>query len=185
VTLFLRRVPVVQLLGRARYRFSRLAVAVLLSLGVVLTASACGMNVQTNKPYTPADGINLDVGSVHVRNLMILSRTAGEGFLSASLMSTGTDALVGVSGNAIKSDGSQGAAITATVPNPVALGTNKLVVLTQRSQITLKSADLQPGLTAQLVLTFSAAGEVTVLAPVVDANQPDYSTITPSASPSA
>ena len=49
-------------------------------------AAACGFDVQTNQPYTPAEGVNYDVGNppVQVRNLMILSREDGVGFLSAT-----------------------------------------------------------------------------------------------------
>ncbi|MBA3529652.1 MAG: hypothetical protein H0T91_10175 [Propionibacteriaceae bacterium] len=140
------------------------------------------MNVQTNRPYTPAEGVNLDVGAVNIRNLLVLTRTEGQGFLSASLLSSDRDALVAVSGTPIKADGSEGAAFKATVPDPVALGNGQLVVLTQRNLITISSADLKPGLTARLVLQFSTAGEATVLVPIVDANQPEYATITPSPS---
>ena len=38
---------------------------------------------------------------------------------------------------------------------------------------------------AELTLTFSTAGEATVKVPVVDADQPDYATITPSPTPSS
>ena len=50
--------------------------------------------------------------------------------------------------------------------------------------ITIKNPDVVPGLTAELVLRFSKAGEGTVIVPVVTADQPDYITITPSATPS-
>jgi hypothetical protein len=59
-----------------------------------------------------------------------------------------------------------------------------MVVLTDRPLITVKSADLQAGLVARLVFQFSKAGEVTTTAPVVNADQPAYATISPSPSPS-
>jgi hypothetical protein len=180
-----RRSPVVQSLRRASSRTSRAVAALLLSLGLALTASACGMNVQTLNPYTPAEGVNFDVGSIHVRDVMILSRTPGEGYLSASMVSGNTDALLAVTGVAIKSDGSDGSALTVTLPDPVAVGNNTMVVLTDRPLITVKSADLKSGLVAKLVFRFSKAGEVTTTAPVVDADQQAYATVTPSGSPSA
>jgi hypothetical protein len=183
VTMTSRRTPLARSTGRATSRRSRPLLAVLLSLGLALSTASCGMNVQTNNPYTPAEGVNFDVGSVHIRNVMILSRTAGEGFLSASMVSAESDTLTQVTGTAIKSDGSPGSALTITLPQPVTVGGNKLVVLTDRQPlITVKSADLQSGLVARLVLTFSTAGEVTTTAPVVDANQQAYRTITPSPS---
>jgi hypothetical protein len=172
--------------GRVNSRIGRWSVAVLLSLGLVLAVVGCGMNVQTNKPYTPAEGVNLDLGSIKIRNLMILSPAVGQGFLSASLLSPDRDALVSVSGAPIKADGSNGAPFTVAKANPVAVGNGVLVVLTKRPLITVHSPDLKPGLTASLVLTFSSAGQATVLVPVVDANQPDYATVvpTPSGAPS-
>ena len=48
-----------------------------------------------------------------------------------------------------------------------------------------KSPDLIVGADAQLTLTFSTAGDLNIRVPIVDANQPDYATITPSAAPSS
>jgi hypothetical protein len=161
------------------------ALAMTFVLGLVLTA--CGFNVQTNLPYTPADGVNLEVGPVQVRNLMILSRTEGVGFVSATMSSSQSDALVGVSGTVINSDGSNGAALTATMPNPIALGNGTPVVLTdQPAFITVKADGLKAGLTVDLTLQFSSAGETTLRVPVVDGNHPYYATVSPapSATPS-
>jgi hypothetical protein len=157
---------------------------VLLSLGLALSASACGMNVQTLNPYTPAEGVQFDVGSVKVRNVMILSRTRGDGFLSASMISSQRDTLQSVTGVAIKADGSEGSPLTITLGQPVVVS-NSMVVLTDRPLITVKGADLEEGLVARLVFSFATAGEVTTTAPVVDADQPAYATISPTPSPSA
>ena len=181
MTITSRPVPLAQLMGRAT-RLSRLGLATLLSLGLLLTASACGLNVQTNKPYTPADGVNLDVGSVRVRNLTIVSRTPGEGFLSASMVSSEPDALIAVSGVPIKSNDSSGAPFTGNMPNPIALGPGKLVVLTNGPLITFKSADIAPGLTASVTLKFSKAGEGTAITTIVSGTLPQYATISPTPS---
>jgi hypothetical protein len=163
----------------------RLVAAVLLTLAVAVTA-ACGMDQQTLRPYTAAEGINIDVGGargVKVRNLMILSRTEGEGFLSGTLVATERNELTAVSGKAIKSDGSDGAPLTASSPSSITLEPGVLVVLTAGPSITVQSSDLQAGLVAEVTLEFNPAGSATVRVPVVDANQPPYSTVTPSASP--
>jgi hypothetical protein len=151
--------------------------------------SACGMNAQTLQPYTPAEGVNFNVGPtgkwVQVRNLMILSRGDGEGYVSASIVATERDALTAVAGHPFKADSSQGAAFEVTMPNPVGLTPGSLVILTNRELITVKSADLIVGGDAELTLTFSTVGEFTTRVPVVDADQPDYQTITPSPTPSS
>ena len=173
----------------ARTRVHRSLVATLLGLALLAFVSACGLNAQTLQPYTPAEGVNFNVGPtgkwVQVRNLMILSREDGEGIVSASLVATESDALTGVAGQPIKADSNTGAAFKTTMPNPVSLPPAVSVVLTDRELITVTSADLLLGGDAELTLTFTNVGSYTVRVPVVDADQPAYQTITPSAAPSS
>ncbi len=177
----------------AGLRTRRCLAALLLVLGLVLTTAACGMDVQTSKPYTPAEGSNTDVGGgpgkekdiVHVRNLAIISHSPGEGILSGSLLCDNADALTGVSGVAYKVNGADGAPFQATLPAPIPVAGRTLVVLTGVPLIILKSADLAPGLDALVILQFKNAGEAKLRVPVVDGSQPQYQSITPSPSPSA
>ena len=164
------------------------------ALVAVLPAAACGMNAQTLKPYTPAEGVNFDVGDqtvpdsvIHVRNLLIISRSPGSGIVSASLVTSGRDTLVGVSGVPYKADSSKGTAFTATQSGPVLLTNNAQVVLTDISPfITITNASgLAAGLDADVTLQFGKAGSITQRTTVVDGNLPPYADITPSASPSA
>lgn len=183
---------------RARRPRSRDGVNVLaalfLVLGLLLVGTACGRNAQTLRPYTPGEGVNADVGDpadptmvVHVRNLVVIAKEGGQGVLSASMVTGGQDSLVGVSGNAVKGDGSQGAPLNATLSTPVALAPSTLVVLASdpATVITVRSADLAPGLVAVVTLQFEKAGEVTLRAPVVDGAEAQYASIAPSAAPSA
>jgi len=171
-------------------RMLRAGVAVLLSLALLGVAAACGMDVQTNQPYTPAEGINVDVGDpsdpesvVSVRNLLIVSKAPGEGVVSASLVTDGRDQLTGITGVPIKADGSDGAPFTASIPNTVSLANGLQVVLTDGTPVMVKSADIAPGLSATVTLTFQSAGEVTLKVPVMDGNEPQYATITPAPTP--
>ena len=168
--------------GRSRRRWTAPVLAMTFVLGLVL--SACGFNAQTNLPYTPADGVSLDVGSVHVRNLMVLSKSDGEGFLSATMSSaSGADALTSATGTVIKPDSSNGGTLTVTIPEPVAFGNGTSVVLTDKPEfVTVKGDGLMPGTTVNLTLTFSSAGASTLIVPVVDANHPYYVTVSPSPS---
>jgi hypothetical protein len=164
-------------------------VALLSVLGLLLGLGACGTDAQTLKPYTPAEGVNLDVGNptdyeevVHVRKLLIISREPGSGILSASIVTDGRDQLTEVSGFAIKSDGTQGAPLTVKLTNTVSIANRAQVVLTD-SPISVESADLVPGLTASITLTFANAGEATVIAPVVDGKAGHYASISPEPTP--
>jgi hypothetical protein len=177
--------------GGAPFALTR-AVAVLFTMGLVLVAGACGYGAQTLRPYTPAEGVNLDVGNradpksvVHVRNLLIVSKTPGQGVLSATIVTDGRDELTAVSGNAIKGDGSEGGSFTATLPNTLSFANGAAIVLTDGSPIVLSSADLAPGLTANLKLQFRNAGEATAVVPVADGNEPQYASITPAPAASA
>ena len=161
-------------------------------LALLLTVAACGTDAQTLQPYTPAEGVNVDVGDpyddknvVHVRNLLIISKSRGSGVLSASLVTDGRDQLTSVTGFAIKPDGSQGAPLDVALTNTVSVANRAQVVLTDLPPITVTSADLVPGLTASMTLTFANAGEVTLIVPVVDGNQPQYASISPAPIPSS
>lgn len=173
----------------ARTRVHRSLAATLIGLAL-LALSACGLNTQTTQPYTPSEGVNTNIGPtgewVQVRNLMVLSRGDGEGFLSASIVADQADTLTGVSGQPIKPSGDPGAEFTASLAKPVELTPGTLVVLTEIEPITVKSADLIVGAEAELTLSFANVGEQTLRVPIVDADQPDYATITPppAASPS-
>jgi hypothetical protein len=164
------------------------------ALVAVLPAAACGMNAQTLKPYTPAEGVNFDVGDltvpdsvIHVRNMLVISRSPGEGILSATMVTSGRDTLTGVSGVPYKADSSKGSPFTATMSGPVLLTNNAQVVLTDvQPFIAITGASgLAAGLDADVTLEFGKAGSVTTRTTVVDGNLPPYSEITPSANPSA
>jgi hypothetical protein len=176
-------------------RAGRSAAALVVLLGMLVGFTACGMDAQTLRPYTPSEGVNLDVGDnpdldlvVHVRNLMVISKEPGSGVVSASMVTDGSDELTAVSGVPLKTDGTEGTPYTARVSSPVALKSRVQVVLTDlRQPISVQSPDLEAGLTTQITLSFRKAGEVTVLTTVVDGNVPQYASISPapSSSPSA
>ena len=170
------------------------AVLAAAALAVVLPATACGFDAQTLKPYTPAEGVNFDVGDVndpnvvvHVRNLLVISRSPGEGIVSATMVTQGRDTLTAVTGAPYLLDGSKGQSYTAELPGPVLLSANRQVVLTNEQPfLTISGATgLQAGLDTEITVQFGKAGSYTTRTTVVDGNLPPYTGITPSASPSA
>ncbi|MEZ5089781.1 MAG: hypothetical protein R2719_08660 [Micropruina sp.] len=103
---------------------------------LVLALAGCGMNVQTLQPYTPAQGVNSDVGQVRVRNLVIVADAAGQGVISASLITYADDTLTAVGGTPHKSDGSAGSPLVVTATGlPLQLSTETLVVLTEARSV--------------------------------------------------
>ncbi len=166
------------------------------ALVAVLPTAACGFGAQTFRPYTPAEGVNFDVGNqsipdsvIHVRNLLIISRSPGEGIVSATMVTAGRDSLTSVTGAPYLVNGDKAAAsFVAQVPGGrVLLTNNAQVVLTnQQPFITISNTPgLRAGLDAEVTVTFAKAGSYTTRTPVVDGNVPPYTGVTPSASPSA
>ena len=166
--------------------------SLLLVIGLLLVSGACGQDVQTNEPYTPSEGVFINVGDpanpdavVQVRNLAIISFTPGEGILSGSIVTGDRDALTTVSGTTIKVDGAEGTPFTAVIPNTVSIANGVQVVLTdQPSPITMRSPDLMAGLEAIVTLAFQNAGEGTLKVPVVDGNEGPYLSLKPTPTPS-
>jgi len=176
--------------GRAARRSARTLVAWLLSCSLVGLVAACGFNAQTNQPYTPADGTNADIGTdgaLKIRNLVIISRGAGEGIVSASLIGNAEDQLTGVTVAPIKTDGADASPAAAVLPGPLRLGNGSLTVLTDGPLITVRAPELMAGLDALVTLQFAKAGSVPLRAPVVDGSVQPWSRITPrpSGGPSA
>ena len=164
------------------------------ALAAVLPAAACGFGAQTLRPYTPAEGVNFDVGDqsnpdsvVHVRNLLIISRSPGEGIVSGTLVTQGRDTLTAVTGTPFLADGSKGSSFTAEMSGPVLLTNNRQIVLTDEQPfLTVSGATgLQAGLDTEITVQFGQAGSYTTRTTVVDGNLPPYTGVTPSASPSA
>ena len=175
----------------SRGRALRTGASWLIVVGLAFLAGGCGRNVQTSQPYTPGEGVNVDVGDpananqvVHVRNLTIITWAPGEGIVSGSIVTAGRDSLTAVSGAPIKADGSEGAPFTGTIPSTVTVANGVQVVLTDQPPIIVKSPDIAAGLDAVVTLQFANAGEITTRAPIVDGNVGQYVPLKPSAAPS-
>jgi hypothetical protein len=173
--------------GRAGRRLRQIAAGLLLAIGLTALVAGCGFNAATNMPYTPSDGTNIDIGeggALKIRNLVIISRTKGEGVISATLIGNTDDQLTTVAVTPSKADGSAGAAVTTSPAPPLQLGGGNLIVLTNVAPLTLRSPDLIAGLAASVTMTFAKAGPVTLNCPVVDGSVPPWSQITPGTSAS-
>lgn len=169
-------------------RLRQTTAAVVLSVGLAIGMASCGFDDQTLQPYTQAEGVNTDIGKdpntsaalVKVRNLLIISKANGTGFISAQLTSPKGDALTSVTGTTLTSDGSQSGKVAAELKLPVAFGPSNAIQLSTHSPaIMVNGNGLVAGRTAKLTLTFREAGEITVQVPVVDGNKADYASSKP------
>jgi hypothetical protein len=172
---------------RSGRRLRRVVAAALLSVTLTALVTGCGFNAQTNMPYTPSDGTNADIGNggaLKIRNLVLISRTKGEGIVSATLIGNTDDQLSSVSVAPIKLDGTPAAAVTASPTAPLQLGGGSITVLTNIAPLTVSAPDLMAGLTATVTMTFAKAGPVSLNCPVVDGSIPPWSQVTPGVSAS-
>ena len=173
--------------GRARGRTARALAAFLLAFGLVGLVAGCGFDAQTLKPYTPADGTNLDVGSdneLKIRNLVVISRVEGQGIVSASVVSGTGDRLTGVTVTPSPLAASPGQPATASLTQPVEIPQGVNVVLTNGSLVTVQSPGIKAGEAAKVTMTFAQAGEVSLDCPVVDGTLEPWNTISAAPSPS-
>lgn len=162
--------------------------------GLLLGLSACGFNVQTLHPYTPADGVNINVGegpngptasTIKVRDLMIIAKSPTSGFLSATIDARQNDTLTGITGDVLKPDGSKGEPLTVKLTNPITVG-GKPVILVDQAPVTVTATSLPAGLDASLTVTFAKAGSQQVRVPIINGNNDIYATVSPSpASPTS
>lgn len=136
------------------------------------TLALSGCSFATLESYTPAAGVSVDAPTVKIRNLLIIADDSGTGTLSGALVGLESDTLTKVAGTPITVDNAEGEALTVgPVSVPVVEG--QLAKLDE-ANIALSGADLQPGFSADLVLTFTMIGDVTVTVPVVSSDHPDF-----------
>ncbi len=156
----------------------RLSAALCVPLALAL--AGCMTQYQTSQPYTPAEGVNQQAGSVKVRNLMVIADATGQGVVSASLVTYADDALTGIAGVPHKSDNSLGSALVVTATGlPLTMPANTLFILTNSPlRVAVTSPDLKPGLLSDVTLTFAKAGQVKLVAPVLSSSDPEFKGIT-------
>lgn len=153
----------------------------LIATGIALAAlglSGCGMDVQTLQPYTPADGINVDVAGIKVRGALIVAGASGPGLLSVGIIAQNADALTGVSGEALSPDGKSGEPLTVTGPASIPLPAATLVPITDKG-IVVSSPALKAGLLARIVLSFQSGQKVAMTIPVLSRDEAPYRTLPP------
>ena len=143
------------------------------ALALTAMVGVTGCQFQTLQEYTPADGVNVAVGDVMVRNIVIVVTGSGEGVLLGTLVTHQADTLQTVKGVALLPNGDPGAALQVTSTSEVSVKPTEPLVLLDEG-IRISSSDLRAGLTARVELTFAKAGTVTTVVPVLDKESPEY-----------
>jgi hypothetical protein len=143
------------------------------ALGAALALSACQTQspIQTNVMYDPADGVPVDLGSVQLRDLVVVGSGKDKpGVLSASVSNTG----------------SQAERIAFALPNAAPVYATAPAHSEQRlsgtSQVQLPAVPAAPGDVVTLTVQSPNAPAAVVVVPVVPASH-YYATMAPTAVP--
>ncbi|NHA66655.1 hypothetical protein [Phycicoccus flavus] len=147
--------------------------------GATLVVSACGVfsPVQTDYPYIPADGVDLTMPGLDLRNLAVVTDAEGSaGVLVGQAVNEGAEAVevtFALSGDA----GGRGASTTV----PAYSGSS----LSETTPVTLAAVPAAPGALVELSVTTAQAGRNVVEVPVLDRTSYYTSVPTPSQAPSS
>jgi len=145
--------------------------------------AGCGLSPSgTTRPYNPSDGVSSAIGTVQVRNLLIVASAAGApGVVSAALLNDGTRpvtvtvGLPGAEGTAVEVPAQGSVLLGAKAGEPSASpGLRRAVA----AIVQFASLPQPPGAFIDVTLSSPAGGTTTVNVPVLPPTL-EYRTITP------
>jgi hypothetical protein len=151
-----------------------------LAAAAVVTVGTAGCQVfspmQTDYPYAPADGIQANLGSVAIRDLVLVVNGSGEAVVSGGVVNEG-DQSVTVQFAPQQAGGGSGAG------SEVQLQPRESVDLAQQG-LQLSGVTAKAGAILPVSVTSNTAGTTLLNVPVVD-SVGYYSTVTPTPAPSS
>ena len=149
--------------------FATAAVAATLLLGT----AGCGMFVPTAtlKPYSASDGLNVDVGDLALRNVMIITDESGDASLIGTAVNNTTNVqyLTAQFRNATPLD------LKLVVPE----GVTKFGIADDNAAV-LRGTDLVPGQYVEIYFQYGGQDGVSMSIPVFDGENPLYAPYAPS-----
>jgi hypothetical protein len=163
-------------MGLPTVRRHRLAAAAVVAPLAAVVMSGCGVNfdAQTDQPYNPAAGVDDRSGSVDVLNALIVSGSDGSGAFVATLVNNSQskgDTLKGLSG--VGAD----TAVKATAPTTTAIAPNGVLNLAASGPVDVTGKRVVAGNFVNLRLSFDNGKAITLKAPVVSADDPQYAQV--------
>ena len=151
----------------------RVIVAAAIAAGVALGTSGCNL-IQpqaTTKTYAASDGINVNVGDVALRNVVIISNNGQTGNLVMGAVNTGTPVALHVE---YKSAGkvADGHVVVPFSTQPTLFGT------AGNSKVILTGIGTEPGSLLEVAFTVGSK-TTTSLVPVLNSDLPEYHGLNP------
>lgn len=135
------------------------AVAIFISLSV----AGCGFNVQTLQADSPGQGVNVDVGDVKLRDIVVRTVQGERAVIHGAITSTSPDQLVSVTGWWMSDDGTRGQAFTASGTPLAVPGEGLLRLPSDSGSVTIPAAGEAPGNDVEVVFTFRSGNQTSFL----------------------
>lgn len=175
--------PITTTLGAVNARRS-LAAAVLVLAAPVLSSCGGNFNQQTNQIYNPAEGVDDRSGDVDVLNALVVSTENGSGTVVATFVNNNKDrddTLKSITGAGDDAD------LKITPGGPTAIQAGGLLNLAERGRNFVEGERVRAGYFVDITFTFDQGTAITVNAPVVNGEEPEYTSVpqpAPTGSPS-
>lgn len=141
------------------------------ALALALAGCSATNPIQTDRPYAASDGVRVTLGDVRAENLLAVTTAAGAtGALSGALVNTGASAV-----DVTLTVGSTSTDVTVPAASSVLLGADN--GLSAGTTVPLPTVTAAPGALLDVTLATPAAGQVQVQVPVLDAADPQYTSV--------
>lgn len=150
----------------------RIASSIALAAGLLLGASGCALMAPqaTLEKYAPSDGIDVNVGDVELRNVLLIEDESGENFNVVFSSVNNSGAPVDLTIN-FEGENSQHASAEFTIPEGIAEFGNPEG---DETPVLVSVKGLAPGATAPANFQVAGASEVAHQVPVLDGELAEY-----------
>ena len=151
---------------------NRIASSIALAAGLLLGASGCAMMAPqaTLVSYAPSDGVDVNVGEIELRNVLLIEDENGENFNVVFSSVNNSGAPVDLTIN-FEGENSQHATAEFTIPEGIAEFGNPEG---EEAPVLVSVKGLAPGATAPASFQVSGASEVAHQVPVLDGELAEY-----------
>ncbi|KZE92978.1 MULTISPECIES: hypothetical protein [unclassified Agromyces] len=149
---------------------ARLAASAALALGIAIGGTGCGMITYqaTTERYDPSDGVSAEVGSLAVRNILIISEDGDEGSMILSVSNSGSeDATLELQ------VGSETVEVDVDAGQTVAPGAG------DEEPLLIEGLDAEVGGLVPVFVTTDGAEGREISVPVLDGRLPEYADLVP------
>ena len=158
---------------------ARIVASAVLATALLLGTTGCTFfaNQATLTPYDPSDGIGATIGTVEVRNALLLTKDGQEASLVATFINDGAEAV----SLTVRYDTLQGSHSDTL---DLKAGESQTLGAQDSGKYVIQGIDTRAGALFPMFLQYGSLTGTQLLVPVLDGTQAEYSKLLPSPSPS-